>query len=138
MRYPEVWTEYETMKRAAAGMSIARFGDGELSICMGGSAVSQNADARLQDELKRILNGVYSNWVLACIPRMWPNAPRNAYWEKYCSPRVVGVYGMPLYGSAFVTRPDNAPHIDCPEYWDLVRSIWRGRDVMLISGDKTL
>lgn len=137
MRYPDVLTERETMRRAVAGASLARFGDGELSICLGGSSVSQQYDPALRKELCEILYGV-AGPVLPCIPRLDPSGPRYAYWEKYATDRHTALYRAPLFGSSFVTRPDNAPWIDRPDYWEHVASLWRGRDVLYVSGEATL
>lgn len=139
MRYPDVLTERETMRRAAAGASLARFGDGELSICLGGSSVSQQYDPALRRELCEILYGTYDAYgVLPCIPRLDPCGPRYAYWQKYATDRHTMLYRAPEFGSSFVTRPDNAPWIDRPDYWEQVRSLWRAKAVTLISGSREL
>ncbi len=39
-----------------------------------------------------------------------------------------------VYGSSFITRPDSAPWIDEPAYWQRVIDLWRGRDVVLVRG----
>lgn len=140
MRYPDVLTERETMRQAVFGVSIARFGDGELSLCLGGSSVSQQYDPALRKELCEILYGVPAGnaALLPCIPRLDPTGPRYAYWQKYATDRHTTLYRAPLFGSSFVTRPDNAPWIDRADYWDAVRSLWQSKTVTVVSGDPTL
>jgi len=61
--------------------------------------------------------------------------PRQDVWDKYRRPPFYPLYKQPVYGSAFITRPDNAPWIDKPEYWEAVRDLWRGQDCVLVAGD---
>lgn len=131
----EILTEDETLA-ACRTLSIARFGDGELRLAMGGAAISQRADAKLAVELRCLLSR-YEGFVVG-IPN-FRETPNQATWAKYAGGDFRGLYGQDTYGSAFITRPDNAPWIDTPEYWQKVRELWRGRDVTLVSGnDKSL
>lgn len=135
MRYPSVLAEFETLNRAVRGESIARFGDGELAICVGGSSVSQKYDPALRRELCEILYGE-AGPVLPCIPRVI--GPRMAYWQKYATDNFTRLYRAREFGSSFITRPDNVPSIDRPEYWDTVKSLWQSNVVTIVSGDTTL
>lgn len=137
MRYPSVYSEDNTMMMAAAGASIARYGDGELRIALGGHSISQKADAKLTQELRSILVDPDPRF-LACIPNIESPTPRAVFWSPYYNRQYTALYGNQGYGSSFITRPDNAPWIDRPDYWDHVRSIWRFRSVVLVSGDRTL
>lgn len=133
-----ILSERETMTAGANGLNLARFGDGELRLAMGGSAISQSADAKLAKELRQILAGDTKS--LACIPPIYPMADENTrqkFWSKYTSPDFLQLYGSQTFGSAFVTRPDSAPNIDNPEYWDTVASLWRKRDVLYVTGGDT-
>lgn len=117
-------------------MSIARFGDGELRLAIGGSAISQVANAKLARELEAILR-TYRGFIVG-IPN-FPATPNKHTWEKYRAAPFAQLYCQDSYGSAFITRPDNAPQIDAPEYWDQVRALWRGRAVTLVAGnDKSI
>lgn len=131
MSYPAVLSEAETLARAAAGASLARYGDGELSIIRGGDCVSQVRDPKLAAELAGILaekNGA----ALACIPNVV--ATRREGWKSYADPKFAALYTGGPYGSSFITRPDSAPWIDTPDYWATVRSLWEGKDVTLVLG----
>lgn len=127
----EILTEADTIERAIAGVSLSRFGDGELRLALGGDAKSQARDPALRAQLLQILAGVRGR-CLVCLPRH--NGPKAHWWAEYNRPKFTELYTMPLYGSAFVTRPDSAPWIDVPEYWKRVTDLWNCRDVVLVRG----
>lgn len=132
MKHPPVLSEDATIDAALAGRSIARYGDGELRIALGGSAVSQKADKRLSSELIRLLGVTTKS--LVCIPNPRNAKPKN--WARYQDDRHLRMFRQAQYGSAFITRPDSAPWIDRPDYWDKVRGFWRDRDVILVAGSE--
>lgn len=135
VNYPRVMTELETLAAAIRGRSLARYGDGELRICVGRQAISQRYHHELARELRGILKEATA---LACIPHMGtPNFAR--FWHKYNTPEFTLLYDHEQsYGSAFITRPDNAPWIDTVHYWDMVERLWLGRNVVLVhSGVKS-
>lgn len=137
MKYPAVMSERETLAAALAGRSLARFGDGELSLATGGRSVSQSANLKLRQELADLLTARKPD-ALVCIPNIKSATPRAAFWQKYTRPIYTCLYRGDTYGSSFVSRPDNAPWIDTPDYWDAVRSLWRGKDVAYVGGQRTL
>ncbi len=130
MKY-EILSESATLE-ACHTFSLARFGDGELRLASGGEAISQKADPKLARELQDIL--VNYRGCMVGIPN-FTATPNTATWDKYRARPFAGFYAQELYGSAFITRPDNAPWIDTPEYWDKVRALWAGWDVALVVGD---
>jgi hypothetical protein len=132
----KVLTEVETLNMALDGRSLARFGDGELRLAVDGSCSSQKADPKLAHELRNILAGTCD--ALPCIPS-FEHTPRKDVWDKYAKPPFARLYQDDfVYGSSFITRPDNAPWIDTPEYWESVRCLWKDRDVILVTGIATL
>lgn len=115
--------------------SIARFGDGELRLAVGGSAVSQQADKRLALELRAILRDTVPG-LLVGVPN-FEKTPRQDVWAKYRKGKFAALYvSGHEYASSFITRPDSAPWIDTPEYWASVRQLWSNRDVVLVAGDR--
>ena len=135
MNYPEVLSEDTTLEFALKGRSIARYGDGELRICLGGTASAQRErDDRLTKELVRIL--ALPQKALVCIPNLFsdPRTPKFESWRKYTHPQWTALYKQPLYGSAFITRPDSAPWIDRPDFWRKVRELWNRKTVVLCAG----
>lgn len=143
MKYPHVMDEETTLRCALSGMSIARYGDGELRLANGGDSVSQRERTpELRSELVRILSNAQwhtpggGNTCLVCIPRVDCPTPKSANWARYTGQQYVKLYKRTEgYGSAFITRPDSAPWIDKPEYWDDVSRLWEGKNVCLVRGD---
>lgn len=142
MRYPPVATESNTLGSALRGWSIARFGDGELNLCRGRSSVSQQWTPEIQRELRTIAAG-YIPCVLTCIPNIAgrDRTPRAGFWTPFRTKEFTDFYsfsGTVRYGSSFITRPDNAPWIDRPEYWAEVRKLWANKNVAYVSGNGAL
>jgi hypothetical protein len=135
MNYPKVLTEAETLARAAAGVSLARYGDGEFKLCLEKDCISQVASKALAADLRRIL-ATPQPGLLVCLPNLRHNAKPDS-WASYDVPKYRDLLspGM-IYGSAFISRPDSAPWIDTPEYWASVRALWAGKDVTLLTGSR--
>lgn len=133
MKYPNVLSEPVTIERVAAGSSLARFGDGELRIAIGGAAISQVADPKLRGELRAILSDPAACPAGIPNPRVGPNVD---VWAKYSDARFTSLYKRAEYLSAFITRPDSAPWIDTPAYWQSVSNLWNGKSAVLVVGDE--
>ncbi|HVI92281.1 MAG TPA: GT-D fold domain-containing glycosyltransferase [Dongiaceae bacterium] len=132
MPYPDVIGEFETIE-ACKSRSIARYGDGEFNLAIGRKCVSQEADDRLAAELRAILAQPTS--CMVGIPNI-AQSPRAISWQKYADGPAGRLLGKGPFYSSFITRPDNAPHIDTLAYWDAIWSLWRGKDVTLVLGDR--
>lgn len=135
MNYPNVMSEIVTMSHMLAGMSIARYGDGELRACLGRGLISQVHDDKLAAELKAILRANVPG-LLVGIPNTYGDTPKRESWLRFSSPGYTSLYGHSSYASSFITRPDSAPWIDTEEYWSKVGELWQGRDVTLVVGDQ--
>ncbi len=133
MNYPKVMSEDQTIDAALAGASLSRFGDGELRLALNKSCASQIPVQGLAEELQTILAGKTKS--LPCIPNI-ADSPRAQWWEDYANPKYRNLMRLEKYGSSFVTRPDNIPSIDRPDYWDKIKKFWVDRDVILVSGDE--
>lgn len=132
MSYPKVLSEDETLDLALAGRSLARYGDGELRVILGGNCISQIKDHKLGAELRQILTE--SGPCLPCIPNVNTKSPKRKNWEHYATSAYTQLYKLPEYGSSFISRPDSAPWIDRHDYWDKVKQFWIGKDVVLVKG----
>jgi hypothetical protein len=77
---------------------------------------------------------------LVGIPRLdrdFATDRKRDHWAQYASERYTTLCRQnKLYGSAFITRLDEIPAIDCPEYWDRVKEIWRGKSVVVLQGER--
>lgn len=125
--------ERETLSAVIAGKSVARLGDGEIKLIQGHSAKSQERNSRLAGLMRSLMH--CPGAVLCGIPTFDKRSPKySSFWHAYERRFRPLMNPSVTYFSAFVTRPDSAPWIDTPDYWDAVRSIWRDKDVMLIRG----
>src|SRR5688572_20672064 len=113
--YPNVLNESDTLHAILAGKRIARYGDGEFKLAIGGQGIkSQIGHPDLADRLKNIL--LDSGSCLVGIPNILSKTPKKEFWDKFRSYH--GVLDLKRsYVSAFITRPDSAPWIDTDEYW---------------------
>ena len=131
----EIIKELETLKKIHEGYSIARFGDGELRVSIGASVGHQKAERKLTKELQHILQEPTK--CLVGVPYIDPKSPKVSTWKHYCIPAYQKHFNPnKQYYSAFITRPDSAPWIDTPEYWDLVKKLWQGKDVVTVRGSR--
>ena len=137
----KIYNEFKTLDLIMDGASISRFGDGELKICLNKNCVSQIALPKLIDEMKEILivNNNNDHNCLVGIPNVTPGL--SEFWDKFMAkPANATLLNQKgTYASSFITRPDNAPTIDVPEYWDRIPDLWRGKDITLVRGsDRSL
>lgn len=130
MKYPRVLDEAATLS-ASMTNCLARFGDGELSLALGGNCISQVQDPKLRKELLEILQNKQVE-LLVGIPNL--DSDTKAAWAKYREPKYIALYGAGAFGSAFITRPDSAPWIDTPAYWAQLTQLWAGKNVVLVAG----
>ncbi|MBR1150092.1 GT-D fold domain-containing glycosyltransferase [Bradyrhizobium sp. JYMT SZCCT0428] len=137
--YPRVISEDETIDAAREGFSLARFGDGELRLAIGGNCISQRENSpRLIAELKAMLQ-MPPTGCIVCIPNVHSATPKADSWARYADSKFTSLYNgvaHVVYGSSFITRPDSAPWIDRPDYWDKVEQLWKGKEITLVTGDE--
>jgi hypothetical protein len=126
----------ETMNLVCRGASIARYGDGEIVLSEGHSIRPQRADAVLAQRLRGILSGAEAGKCLVGIPNLRASLPQKKmhFWTKYLRAAAYLTPGYP-YVSGFISRPDSAPWLNTPAYWDKLESLWKGQDVTLVRGD---
>lgn len=127
--------ERETLNQLMNGASIARFGDGELRLALGVSVGHQQAHPKLVEELNHILKNPTK--CLVGIPYIENRSPRAATWRHYGADKYTKLYNLEKqYYSAFITRPDSAPWIANQQYWEDTKSLYKGKDVIIVSGSR--
>jgi hypothetical protein len=144
MKWPAVMEEFETMRQLIRkGYSLSRYGDGEFKVAAGGDCVSQKADNELARRLREVLRTPVKGLMVG-IPRL---AGRDAkgykskkLYDYWCRLSANQTYIEMLssdmrYGSSFITRADNAAHIDCYDYWRMAKRLWRDCDVTVVSAE---
>lgn len=136
-----VMTEWQTIEWLIENRgSISRYGDGELKLCTGRAAKSQPASPVIRERLCQILKQPIGNHLVG-IPRVtgrkdFCSLEKQRFWEKYNTDRYRSLYlKWCCYGSAFITRPDAAPMIDTPDYFLLIKKLWKDRHVILVKGN---
>jgi glycosyltransferase family protein len=143
-KYPFVEEEFETVRTIIRERaSISRYGDGELRCAIDGSCSSQKGDPKLAEKLRRILKNDIKG-LLVGIPRSverydWAmyNSKKAGSWVKYRTHRFGSLLDpSKKYYSSFITRSDNAFHINCKQYWDLCKVMWDKRNVVFIQGEE--
>ena len=139
LNYPDdVVGEWGTLLRVVDGKSIARYGDGEFNLVRGGNCVSQRMVPGIQVELQNILHSKDPN-LLVAIPRLDKRSPKNVNWLKCCAQYGSYLKHSKQYYSAFITRPDSAPWISTPSYYDFIESLWKGQEVTFVgNGQRSL
>jgi len=134
--YPHVLDEVTTLDKLHAGWSIARYGDGEFKLVTGSPKnVSQVNSPALRDELAKILKTRF-NQCLVGIPDMNPKLPKAHIWRRYMLEYAQQLDPKAIYASAFISRPDSAPHINTASYFDKVEALWRGKRVTLVGNNE--
>lgn len=135
-QYPRVVNENDTLDAVLSGKSITRYGDGEFRLAMGGAKnVSQVNDPTLRRELIDILI-TPQKFCLVAIPDMNDQSPKWWFWGKYVNKYPKLLNAKMTYYSQFITRPDSAPWIDVPEFYDRMESLWRDQEVVLVRGSE--
>lgn len=135
LTYPRVHTEEETIAAVAAGKSLARLGDGELKLILGGHALREPKNAELAEELRQVLRREHEGCIVG-IPTLCISGPKYEGWRKHAD-RFCSVLNPDLeYFSAFVSRPDSAPWIDTPEFARSIELLWRGKRAAVIAEPK--
>lgn len=138
--YPHVIDEFDTVKQLIAGKSIARFGDGEIKLIRNGNCVSQKNNRKCGEELAYILRSTDNQNCLTGIMNIaGGKSAKEWFWEKYHKKEsLMSIYNpAKIYHSSFITRPDSAPWIDIPQYWQDVVKLWTGRHVLLVTGGRS-
>lgn len=134
--YPSVLAEDTTLNFLHMGWSIARFGDGEFKLVTGSPKnVSQTNSPALQAELAAILKDPPDRLKIG-IPDMNPRLPKAHIWRKYIREYSELLDKNEIYASAFISRPDSAPHINTAAYYDKMEALWRGKRVTLVGNGK--
>lgn len=137
MSYPKVLGEFETLELILQGWSIGRLGDGEAAHLRGRKNVSQVAVPALTREMQEFL-AAPPKGCLVGIPTI-ARGPKFENWQRYAPVFTQYVGPKVKCGSAFISRPDSAPWIDVPEFYDKVESLWRDQEVTLVAnGERSL
>lgn len=146
---PQVASIDETIRKVIDGhCSVSRYGDGEMLLTSPAKEIGfQKGDPALAARLREILVSREEGH-LVCISDAFTDLYRynrkarrfwrthfflyGSWWDKYLQPER-------KYYNTFVTRPymDFASKAECGRWFEAMRGIWAGRDIVFIEGEKS-
>jgi glycosyltransferase family protein len=128
--------------------SIVRFGDGEIAIMENGEAAFQKYHPVLAQRLKNVLQSQDED-LMVCInyhyyypdlldyldfPKLYYRTSVKYFRDKL-NPYLIP--GKQYYTAGFTQMYHTFKSYDCLGFYNRVRSVWEGREVTIICGDKT-
>lgn len=149
VQMPTIKSADETLdKILQAKCSLSRFGDGEFGVMNGSRIHFQNRSAKLAQRLKEVIASEMSNLLIGlpdCFGSLDNCVPSAIdFWRKWMSRKREMVYSHldmnRVYYNAFFTRvymPFNKTdehYKNCIEYFEKIKKIWAGRDVVICEG----
>lgn len=145
---PKVLTNFETIDLIVkTRCSVSRFGDGEIKLAAGKDISFQTAQPLLRQKLQSVL-GSDDDRLLVCIPNVFESLSHftqadGLYWKNHLARYRKHWYRFTpknkIYGNSFVSRVYmcfNEKEQACA-YFDALKKIWDGRDVVLVEGAKS-
>ena len=152
IKIPKINSIDETLDKILRNKySLARFGDGEISIINGSRIHFQNSSENLAQRLKEIISSDDSNLLIG-LPDCFGSLDCYVsfvadFWRKWMSKKREMTYSLldlnRLYDNAFFTRaymPFNKTDENykaCGNYFNKVKQIYSGRDVIICEGRGT-
>lgn len=148
-RKPTVCSKLETVK-AIQNKSIARYGDGELYLMLGMGIKFQEKNKELKKRLIEVARSNNENCIVAIPPifamketgELKPNSVK--WWNKnllLTRGHWYHFFGNKHFYNSFISRfylsandkSDETMH----NYIEALKSLWNGRDVVMVEGNKT-
>lgn len=134
-----LYSMLETLKQVEAGKSLARYGDGEITLMDGDDIDFQQADATLAIELNLILTNQNEN-LIVCLPTILKacNDYEENWWLKFWYVRWADLKTKlnfnQNYGHSMVTRPDFfiMYQEQAIQAW---KKIWNNKSAIFITGE---
>ncbi len=147
---PKIKTYDETLDLLInTNCSIARFGDGEFNIIMGGKAVFQESDPVLSKRLKEILTSNSTNLYVG-IPKVYFNIsvinkkldfqPRDFILNWFFPQEEILRSLIDLYKEYIPTEITQMymhfSDYDFEKYFEKIKEIWKNKDIVIACGDR--
>jgi len=124
--------------------SLIRFGDGEINLLAGHSIPYQDYDEELVSIMREIISLPSSEDTVICLPDIFQNRFIFTWWAidfwkihlDHYADFYQSLSSDSWYGSTFVSRPyiDFEDKTQANEQFAKLKSIWKGRDLLLIEG----
>ncbi len=148
LRFPIVKSKEETLDALLSNdCSIARYGDAEFVIAFGESYRYQEHSPELARRLRAIL--VSDNPPLlvgipnlfGCLTQLTPRS--RSFWRRHFASYRSAIYDVISFEKTYYDSLFSRPYIsfthdtDLSGYFEKVRQIWKGKEVILIEGQKS-
>ena len=152
VQMPKIKSAGETLDKILQDKcSLSRFGDGEFGIMNGSRIHFQNRSVKLAQRLKEVIASDISNLLIGlppCFGSLDDYVPTVIdFWRKWMSRKRQMAYSHldlnRVYYNAFFTRvymlynKTDEHYKNCSEYFETIKRIWAGRDVVLCEGEGT-
>lgn len=148
---PQIMSCEDTVKYILeTGCSVARFGDAELKLASGRNVIYQVSTEGIRKRLFEVLGSDKEN-LLVCLPSVFNDdmlepfeIDTKIFWKKHLAKCRKYWYqeliDSKIYGNAFISRhyidlKDKETGIS--EYFELVKKIWEGKDIIIVEGEKS-
>lgn len=149
---PRIRSEEETLDEILRKRcSISRFGDGEFSVMNLSRIHFQNPTEELARRLKEVITSEIPNLLIG-LPDFFGNLDDYMpevirFWRKWMSRKrqmaysyldIDRVYGNVAFSRIYIAYNKTEEHYErCRVYFEKIRQIWAGRDVVLCEGEGT-
>jgi len=144
----QVYTVEETIEELIhTDKSMIRFGDGEITMIRGRNLVLQQVEPKVVEGLKRLLSYEHEG-MLVTIPEIFDDLSiyrkeSRQFWkdhllfgrkiyERYCNP--AKKYYNTSISRFYYALEDKGR---CGQWIEGIRQIWKGRDVVVVEGERT-
>jgi len=131
--------------------SLARFGDGEFGLLRGSRIHFQSPSEKLSRRLEEVIRSKRTGLLIGlpeCFGELDEYTPSVAqFWRKWMVNKRSSVYEWldmnRVYHSAFFTRvympykKTDEHYLFCQDYFNKVKKLWAGRDVVICEGEGT-
>lgn len=145
---PKVMSKEESINHILkSGCSVCRLGDGEIKLIAGRDISFQKACPELSEKFGSLM-ACEDERLLVCIPDAFSTlqdfeSADGLYWKKHLARYRPAWYKYAgadkTYGNAFISRPYMCfkEKEKAPFYFDLLKKLWKGRQLVIIEGEKT-
>lgn len=136
-----ILNEWETILKISGGYSFSKICDGELKFLVEGKQKFTKFDKELKETLKKALKP--REGFFAGVPTVYDSfqrvtKERRKFWENWMESKgrkAKKFLKAEVYGSCFISRMEQVPWVNTERYWEKVRGIWAGKELIGITGE---
>jgi len=136
-----VLNEIQTIRQIASGWSFSKMCDGELIYILTGAHYYVNDYPDLRKIMTKALmesrEGFFTGLPPSYFNLEYSPPSRRGCWthlkEKFGA-QIDPLLTRGFYGSCFISRMEQVPHVNTPSYWAEVRALWKNQSLVGIRG----